>query len=120
LDFTLAPYFGAAYKSENGYFLVPDGSGALIRFNNRNGAEPYKQYVYGRDPSIVPIMRKAVSQAALLPVFGMSRSDGGFVAMIEGSAARGWINAETAYQKTGYNAASASCIVRDYDVVTFR
>jgi hypothetical protein len=119
-SFTLAPYFGAAGSSESGYFLVPDGSGALIRFGSRNTSYPYQQYIYGRDPSMAPVMRKTVTETACLPVFGLSTPGSGIFAVIEEGAARAWINAESAYQKTGYNAASASCIVRDFDNFTFR
>ncbi|TCW61212.1 DUF5696 domain-containing protein [Treponema sp. J25] len=120
IDFTLLPYFGAASSSEEGYLLVPDGSGALIYFNNRKSKQPYQQYVYGRDPVIQPLMKKEVSEKVYLPVFGLKRKDGGFFAIIEEGASRAWINGETAYQRTSYNAASASCIVLDSDVVSFR
>ena len=33
-EISLLPYFGAASVNDSGYFLVPDGSGALIGFNN--------------------------------------------------------------------------------------
>jgi hypothetical protein len=120
LNFTIAPYFGAAPRSENGYIFVPDGSGAVIRFNNRNTSTVYQQYVYGRDTSIVPVMKKNVTETIHLPVFGLSAPDSGFFAVIEEGAARAWINAETAYQRTGYNAVSASCTLRDFDTVSFR
>jgi hypothetical protein len=120
LDFTVAPYFGAAPKGEKGYILVPDGSGAIIRFNNNKSVTPYQQYVYGRDPSISPVMKKIVTETAYLPVYGLSREGAGFLSVIEDGAARSWINAETSGQKSGYNAASASCIVRDFDVVSMR
>jgi hypothetical protein len=120
LSFTLAPYFGAAGRSERGYIFVPDGSGAIIRFSNRNSSAVYQQYVYGRDPAFAPVMRRSVSETASLPVFGISAEDRGFFAIIEEGAARALIGAEAAYQRTGYNAASASCIVRDFDNVTVR
>jgi len=120
IDFTLLPYFGAASSSEEGYLLVPDGSGALIYFNNRKSKQPYQQYVYGRDPVIQPLMKKEVSERVYFPVFGLKRRDGGFFAIIEEGASRAWINGETAYQRTSYNAISASCIVLDSDVVSFR
>jgi hypothetical protein len=121
LDFALAPYFAAAGEREKGYIFVPDGPGAIIRFGDRSSAYPYQQYVYGRDPSIVPTMKKTVTETAYLPVFGMaSESGSGFLAVIEEGAARAIINAEAAGQKSSYNAVSASCILRDYDVVTIR
>jgi hypothetical protein len=120
LDFEIDPYFGAAQSSEDGFILVPDGSGAIIKFNNNRTEETYQQYVYGRDASIVPTKKKSVTETIALPVFGMSREGAGFIGVIEQSAARGIINAETAGQVTSYNAVSASCIVRDFDAFSFR
>ncbi len=119
LDFNVAPYFGAAPSGETGYLFVPDGSGAVINFNTKSGT-PYQQYIYGRDKSIIPSKVKDVTENAALPVFGMKRENGGFVAVVEHSAASAFITAEPAGQKTGYNAVSSSCIVRDFDTFTFR
>jgi hypothetical protein len=66
------------------------------------------------------VMKKNVTESVYLPVFGLSASESGFFAVIEDGAARAWINAETAYQRTAFNAVSASCIVRDFDTVSFR
>jgi hypothetical protein len=120
IDFQVAPYFGAAPDGENGYLFVPDGSGAVINFNNRKTESPYQQYVYGRDKSVIPTKVKNVTEDAALPVFGMKRAGGGFIAVIEHNEANASINAESAGQKTGFNAAYASCIVRDFDTFTFR
>ncbi len=120
LDFEVAPYFGAAPDGEDGYLFVPDGSGAVINFNNRKTDSPYRQYVYGRDKSVIPTKIKNAAEDIALPVFGMKREGGGFIAVIEHNAASAYINAESAGQKTGYNAVSASCIVRDFDTFSFR
>ena len=61
-----------------------------------------------------------MSETVSLPIFGLSREGAGFIGVVEGSAARGIINAETAGQMTSYNAVGASCIVRDFDAFTFR
>ena len=46
----LLPYMAAAGSDENGYMVVPNGSGSLIRFNNgKNSAAVYSQYVYDMD-----------------------------------------------------------------------
>lgn len=120
LDVQINPYFGSAHSNEEGFILVPDGSGAVIKFNNRRSSEPYQQYVYGRDPSIIPVKKKTVTQRVSLPVFGLSREGAGFISVMEDSAARGIIKAETSGQVTDYNAVSASCIVRDFDSFSFR
>lgn len=120
LDFEIDPYFGAAESSEDGFILVPDGSGAVIKFNNKKSETTYQQYVYGRDKSIIPTKKRNVTETISLPVFGMSRENAAFIGVIEQGAARGMINAETAGQVTNYNAVSSSCIVRDFDSFSFR
>lgn len=120
LDIEINPYFGSAHSDEEGFILVPDGSGAVIKFNNRRSATPYQQYVYGRDPSIIPVKKKTVTQRISLPVFGLSREGAGFISVIESSAARGIINAETSGQVTDFNSVSSSCILRDFDSFSFR
>ena len=120
LDFEVDPYFGAAEASEDGFILVPDGSGAVIKFNNKRTETTYQQYIYGRDSSIIPVKQKNVQETVALPIFGLSREGAGYIGVVESCAARGILNAETAGQVTSYNAVSASCIVRDFDAFTFR
>lgn len=64
--------FGAADQLTDGYMLVPDGSGSLIRLNNgKVKEEQYVQRVYGPDPNDNSYRRGQVSQNARMPVFGM-------------------------------------------------
>lgn len=118
LDFEINPYFGCAPEDEDGFIFVPDGSGALINFNS-SSPSLYSQYVYGRDNSIVATRRKNVTQNACLPVFGLSRKDSAFIAVIESGESRATIQAD-AGQQSVYNAVSAGFIVRDFDSVSFR
>ena len=47
----LLGYFAAAGADENGYLVVPNGSGSLIYFNNgKSNVENYSQYIYDIDP----------------------------------------------------------------------
>ncbi len=77
-------YFGAAKANENGYFLLPDGSGAIMPFDTvESGAQHYEAVVYGEDMALRQKVSAANKQTALLPVFGANYSDGGFLAVIE-------------------------------------
>lgn len=120
LDITLLPYFGAAPEGENGYIFVPDGSGAIIKFDNKKTNTVYSQYVYGRDKSIVPTMKKTVTEDIYLPVFGLSREDAGFIAVVEENKSNSIISASTAGQMTSYNNVTSKCIIRDIDTFSFR
>ena len=71
VDVDLLPSFGAGCVNDEGYLFVPDGSGALVGFNN--GIELSSNYVsmvYGSDKSIVPETQITYTESVRLPVFG--------------------------------------------------
>lgn len=82
------PYFGATYSDSNpGYILVPDGSGALIRYRPIDAVTDVYQWNYYR--SDIGIRQPIVGEADLtLPVFGMILGirQNGFVGIIESGA----------------------------------
>lgn len=98
VDIDLLKYFGAAGAEEEGYLFVPDGSGALIHFNNgKTSATPYIGYVYGEDKSNqVNVSKKSeIDQdvTVRMPVFGLKSGNSAFFAIVEGGAANADINA---------------------------
>lgn len=109
----LLNYFGAAGPSEQGYMLVPDGSGALIELNNgRLLASAYSGEVYGRDRSRTPDPQIPVVGPQLhLPVFGMKSSIGGFFAVIEQGDAIARIVADIAGRTCSYNTVCPEFVV---------
>ena len=81
----IMPFFGATYSDDiPGYFFVPDGSGALIRFDKpRSTVSPYTARIYGPDYGItlqnpagaaatVDEVPRVEDEQALLPVFGVA------------------------------------------------
>ena len=108
----LLPFFGAGGSKEEGYLLVPDGSGALIYFNNdRLTAKSYTKPLYGLDTGTSDKLLGGAASSAYftlsedqqLPVFGVSKGDQGFLAIVTEGAARAGINANVAYKYTLYN-----------------
>lgn len=105
-------YFGASMQ-EDGYIFVPDGSGALIYFNNGKTAESsYGAAVYGQDAAMI---YNAYNQSQIdaestikLPVFGIKESGKALFAVIEGGDAYASIKADVAGKYTGYNDVYAS------------
>ncbi|MCR5153619.1 MAG: hypothetical protein K6B75_02110 [Lachnospiraceae bacterium] len=77
-----------------GYVLVPDGSGALIRFTDNNVAfTSYEGDVYGSDPSTETFYYSEVTDAVpvkdpVMPVFGIAHGNrqAAFVAYAESGA----------------------------------
>lgn len=86
---SFVPYFGAVGPAEEGYAVVPDGSGAIIEFNQTGAsAYTYSQRIYGRDFGQEIKSQSSVTQDARLPVFGINRNGAGMVAIIDESLLR--------------------------------
>ena len=112
----MLPFMGAAGMTETGYLLVPDGSGALIRFQNlKQDYDSYEQKLYGRDYAYDAAQSKTVGQAARLPVFGLSRDSNGLLGIIREGDGRASIRADVAGKYTSYSAAWPSFEVRGMD-----
>lgn len=88
LNLKAYPQFGAQpSKDQNGYLLLPDGSGALIRFEeNRLGDKSvYREPVYGADLAFYNEMTNR--NEVRMPVFGLKSGDQAFLGvMTEGEA----------------------------------
>ena len=110
---SLLPYFCAAGMDQEGYLLVPDGSGALISFNNQKAnLGEYSQPVYGKELSRTVSIRDNVTNNIRLPVFGMSDR---FFGMIRAGAPHANINAATSGIKNSFNYVYPSFTLRTSD-----
>lgn len=102
---SLLPFFGAASMQENGYMVVPDGSGALINYNNgRTDATGYVLPVYGAEPALDRNEAKFIEPEAKLPVFGLCNQEkSGMLGIIEAGEAHASIVAQISGVSTSYN-----------------
>ena len=104
----LLDYFGAASDRENGYIFVPDGSGALINFNNgKQNYDPYQKAVYGPDYTIPAKQKVTDDQLCHLPVFGSKKDGAAFLAVIEKGDSAAAIQADVSGRYHQYNTVSA-------------
>ena len=100
----LLPYFGCGDSKTNGYTFVPDGSGALIHFNNhKSGMDGYSQWVYGSDPADVDTGATFIGEKISLPVFGAASDNGSYLAILEEGAEQAAIQAYTSGNRTMFN-----------------
>jgi len=114
----LMNFFGAAGTAEQGYMLVPDGSGSLIYLNNgKIHDDPYSQVVYGPDQTDNTTRRAQVSESARLPVFGLKAADSAWYGVISKGEALASVNADIAGKTNAYNHAYASFQVRGEDTI---
>lgn len=107
LYLNILPFFGAAGMEEEGYLLVPEGGGSIIRFNNGKLAQnSYYANVYGWD--------RALDRAAVVHetrtyfnVFGMARGDHSFLCILEEGAPYASIQADISGRTNSYNSVNA-------------
>lgn len=99
------PYFGAGSREEEGYLVVPDGSGALIHFNNQKQTyQPYSQKVYGRNLALNIQNNIMNTQDATMPVFGIQKEKDTLLAVITEGEYQAEIKAEISGRLTANNA----------------
>lgn len=94
LNLKVYPFLGAEQpRGQDGYLLLPDGSGALYRFkDNATGDRSiYRDAIYGGDLAFNSVYtnRKAVA----LPVYGIKSGDSAFLAVADQGAAFGYMYA---------------------------
>ncbi|MDR0442510.1 MAG: DUF5696 domain-containing protein [Treponema sp.] len=100
---SLLPYMGAGGLREEGYLLVPDGGGALIRFNNgRQNQILYSNVVYGWDEGM-PRDAIIVDNKAPFPAFGIQRSGKALLCIIEDGASYASVRADVAGRNSSWN-----------------
>lgn len=105
-EIKLLPAFGATSYNEDGYLFIPDGSGALVNFNNGkdNVAQPYSAPVYGNYKDSQSADYRKASDRYYLPVFGTVKNDGhALMGIIEDNASVAFVNAEVSGFETAYN-----------------
>ena len=111
------PMFGAAGPDQydHGFIFVPEGGGALIRYNNGKLQQNYyTANLYGWD--YASKRSEVVSETKnTFPVFGLTNKGGSFICIIEEGSAHASIKADingdanlsTAFHPNSYNTASA-------------
>lgn len=114
-NLALMSSFGAAETSDEGYFVIPDGSGALINFNNNKAAyRIYSGKVYGSDITAVEPTKPSMGRQIYLPMYGIVNGNSGMMVVADKGDTCATINAYVAGQnKTSYN-----CCYFDFELRT--
>ena len=109
-------YFGAAGTDENGYILVPNGSGSIINFNNgKTTADNYSEYVYGIDPLAAEYTVRENTENTKMALYGLCREDSSVFATIENGASLAYINAGVSGKINEYNYVYPTFVLRGND-----
>jgi len=112
------PFLGAT-KDAPGYMFIPDGSGALIRTDEKTLAtQPFSGRIFGNDDGISGVkMTGELPQPEniTIPVFGIIREqhESGFVAVVEGGSKYSEIVAYPSGVTTPFNWVTSRFIYRE-------
>lgn len=116
---TLLGSFGAVSNEDvDGYFVIPDGSGTLINFNNgKTSAKSYSGKIYGSDTAMVSTTASAVTEQVYFPMYGIVREDGnGLMAVAVQGDTNATIKSSVSIQsKSSYNICNFEFNLRSTD-----
>lgn len=103
----------AASKDEQGYYLIPDGTGALLEFNSSDGTIPYIIRPYMDNDVITDYYwQSEYGEELMMPVFGVmyggAQSTHGMLGIIESGAETANLRIDLASPTTGKNRAFVS------------
>ena len=105
---TILPYFAAAKREDKGYNFLPDGSGAIVRYEDivaNKIVDNITGFMYGTDYALYQISDKNVEKYSM-PVFGLvnSTKNNGYFAIIEdGDALASITSMHTSYYHMAYS-----------------
>jgi len=102
-ELVLLPFMGSGNVNDDGYMLVPDGSGALIYFNNgKQNQIPYSIGVYGWDEAM-PRDVVVSDNKAPFPVFGIQKNGSALLCIIEEGSAYAGVRADVSGRNSSEN-----------------
>ncbi len=106
----LLPYFGANSKENEGYTMIPDGSGILIEHNNNKSSNTYGPVrIYGSDAVNKSDYLKEETYDISYPLFGVysknaDNTENGFISIVENGAEMCYITASNSLKNSSNNA----------------
>ena len=116
--FSLLPYFLSSTVEEEGYMVVPDGSGAVIEFNNGlTKSVDYVSRVFGTDTLIKASEYDSTEYYANMPILGMVYSDYAYLAIVEKGAAMAEIHTQISGKNDDYNKAYFKFYIQEMENV---
>lgn len=82
---SLLPYFGAPAAGADGYFFLPDGSGAVMEYYNgtEHAGQVMFSEVYGENLSITKEEKIYSPEQTIFPIYGAKSGQSAFLAIVE-------------------------------------
>lgn len=113
----LLPYFGCGSQEDSGYIMVPDGSGALMYFNNQKNDYTFSMKVYGKDSAFSNESAYVIDKKLSLPLFGIKKNGESFISIITNGEAFATVNAATSGTNNSFNYAYSEFLINASDTV---
>lgn len=114
-------FMGAGGLNDTGFSLIPDGSGGVVNFNtNKTYAAAYTGKVYGNDNTLKYTGASVNTRHIQLPMFGISKNNGGIVAVVEKGAEICSIISDISENILPYNFTAFRADVYQYDLMTIQ
>lgn len=125
ISIDLLKYFGSASQKEQGYMFVPDGSGAIVNFNNgkTNISSDIRVQLYGLDDGRENLTKPYANEGAYLPVFGIKRTASAMFAIIKSGDTNATIVADIAGKNANAvdrNRCYTSFRMSEYEEIQFK
>lgn len=111
-------YFGAGGMKDEGYLMVPNGTGSLIYFNNGKKTDKYNQYVYGMDETTQSATVVEETEKVRIPVFGIKHENRAVFAEITSGDTLANIMASVSGGVNSYNYVYPSFVLRGSEKVS--
>ena len=103
VELALLPFMGAGGLYDDGFLLVPDGSGAIINFNNgRHTQQAYFSRIYGWNEAL-PRDAVILDSRSPFPVFGIQKNGAAMIGIIEEGSSYAGIWADVSGRNSSYN-----------------
>ncbi|MGQ9631991.1 MAG: DUF5696 domain-containing protein [bacterium] len=112
LSIELLPFFGASSDDIPGYALIPDGPGAILRFdkNHPEFINNFSEMIYGDD--LISSGMEFRNSRIAMPVFGLVAEDSAFLGIVTAGDFYAKINYSPAGYIVDYHRASAEFLFR--------
>nr|AIF25904.1 putative uncharacterized protein [uncultured bacterium Ad_010_C07] len=115
INVTPLPYFGAAGTDQDGYIMVPEGGGSIIRYNNgKNSQTAYYSNLYGWDYGAARTVLINETRSNF-PVYAMTAEGEAYMCLLEEGATLAGINADVSGRNNSFNTASVTYTVLHND-----
>lgn len=116
---SVLPYFGFDGETENEFYYVPDGSGAVISLAEKQN-KIYKSGYYGANLAIDSEWSSQLVQNNTLPAYGYYSSAASFMSVVIGGAAEGILNARVKGSEVLAGGIYSSFNLCAYDSISIR